>query len=142
MVAPSLCSPIILELLFLSHNKIVIDHKAHTVIAKDSEFDLLNPKVPNAPPPPKKKLKEFFHDLQVDRKLMLAKLRMVCTECPCQWKNHLEKFKPVDKVAAIRRHIETLNLQDQLDHLGKAVKDKYKGLWITTIQLFQNVCCL
>ena len=49
IVAPSLCSPVILGLPFLSHNKIIIDHETCTAIAKDSGFDLLNPKAPDVP---------------------------------------------------------------------------------------------
>jgi hypothetical protein len=60
IIAPSLCSPVILGLPFLSHNKIVVDHDAHTAIAKDSRFNLLHPKPPEPKPAPKKKLKQFF----------------------------------------------------------------------------------
>jgi hypothetical protein len=57
VIAPSLCSPVILGLLFLSHNKIVVDHEARTAITKDSGFDLLHLNVLQPKPPPKKKLK-------------------------------------------------------------------------------------
>ena len=91
IIAPSLCVPVILGGPFLTHNNIVIDHAARTAINKLSGFDLLNPK-PLAPPPqPKEKLKEFFHDLQSDRKLMLAELNMVCTEWKCKLKNMFEQ---------------------------------------------------
>ena len=56
IVAPGLCSPMILSLPFLSHNNIVVDASACTAIDKKCNFDLLHPK-----PPPlhlvKKKLK-------------------------------------------------------------------------------------
>ena len=42
LVAPGLCSNILLGLPFLVHNKIVIDHEAHTAVDKSSGFDLLN----------------------------------------------------------------------------------------------------
>ena len=42
IIAPHLCTNILLGLPFLAHNKIVIDHNAHTVIHKPSGFDLLN----------------------------------------------------------------------------------------------------
>ena len=101
IIAPSLCVPVILSGPFLTHNNIVIDHAARTAIDKLSGFDLLDPK-PLAPPPqPKKKLKEFFRDLQSDRKLMLAELNMVCAERKCKLKNMFEKPKPVDVVAAV-----------------------------------------
>ena len=40
LLAPGLCSNILLGLLFLAHNNIVIDHTAHTVIDKELGFDL------------------------------------------------------------------------------------------------------
>jgi len=64
VVALSLCSPVILGHLFLSHNKIVVDHDTRTAITKDSSFDLLHPKIPEPKPALKKKLKEFFRELQ------------------------------------------------------------------------------
>jgi hypothetical protein len=71
IVAPSLCVPVILGGPFLAHNNIVIDHAACTAVNKLSGFDLLNPKPLPPALQPKKKLKEFFRDLQKDRKLML-----------------------------------------------------------------------
>jgi hypothetical protein len=107
----------------------VIDHVACTAINKLSGFDLLNPK-PLAPPPqPKKKLEEFFRDLQLDCKLMLAKLNMVCAERKCKLKNMFEKPKPVDVVAAIRVRIEALTAQEQLNRLSDAVKEKHKDIF-------------
>ena len=114
VIAPSLCSPVILGLPFLSHNKIGVDHDAHTAIAKDSSFDLLHPDIPKPKPVPKKKLKEFFCKLQDNRKLMLAKLKMVCAEHKCQIKYCPETIKEVDKVVAVRTCIEVLTAQDQL----------------------------
>jgi Retroviral aspartyl protease len=129
VVAPSLCAPVILGLPFLSHNKIVIDHEKRTVIAKESRFDLLNPKPTAQPRPQKKKLKEILHDLQEDCKLMVAELKMICAERACKIRNHLEQVKPVDHVAAIRSCLEELNAQDQLIQLGELVKTKYKDVF-------------
>jgi hypothetical protein len=130
VIAPSLCSPVILGLPFLSCNKIVVDHDARTAIVKDCGFDLLHPTTPDQKPPPKKKLKEIFRDLQDDRKLMLAELKMVCAECKCNLNHHLETVKEVDKIAAIRTRIETLAAQEQLIKLGDAVKGKYKDVFL------------
>jgi hypothetical protein len=49
IVAPGLCSPVILSLPFLTHNHIVIDHEACTAIDKSTGFDLLHPTAPPAP---------------------------------------------------------------------------------------------
>ena len=129
VVAPSLCTPVILGLPFLAHNKIVIDHEKQTAIAEDSDFDLLNPKLPPPPPASKKKLKEIFRDLQEDRKLMVAELKMVCAERACKIRNNIEKIKPLDHIAAIRGRLEELNAQDQLHQLGESVKNKYKDIF-------------
>ena len=42
LIAPDLCTSILLGLPFLKHNKIVIDHESDTAIDKISGFDLLN----------------------------------------------------------------------------------------------------
>jgi hypothetical protein len=104
IIAPSLCVPVILGGLSLAHNNIVVDHAACTAIDKISGFDLLNLSLPLSLPPRKKKLKEFFRDLQEDRKLMIAK--MVCAERKCQLRNQFQIQKPV--VAAVHLCIETL----------------------------------
>lgn len=128
MITPSLCAHVVLGLPFL-HNKIVVDHDARTAIDKTTGFDLLNPTPLPLPPPPKKKLKQFFHDLQEDRKLMVAKLKMDCQERLLKIRNTLEQPKLVDLIAAIRTWIEVLTAQEQLVHLGEAVKEKYKDIF-------------
>jgi hypothetical protein len=50
VVAPGLCTSIILGQSFLATNSIVIDFKERTVINKRSGYDLLNPPPPAAPP--------------------------------------------------------------------------------------------
>jgi hypothetical protein len=47
IVAPGLCSPVLLGMPFLSHNHIVINHEARTAVDKSTGFDLLHP----LPPP-------------------------------------------------------------------------------------------
>jgi len=129
VIAPSLCAPVILGMPFLTHNNIVIDHAARTVIDKNCGFDLLNPVAPNPLKPPLKKLKDFFRDLKNDRKLMVAELKMVCTECRCKIQSQMEDVKPIDIVAAICLQIEMLSTQEQLDKLSDAVKTKSKDVF-------------
>jgi hypothetical protein len=119
VIAPSLCAPVILGLPFLSHNNIVIDHSARTVIDKISGFDLLHPPPPPAPKIPKLKLKEFFLQLKADRALMLAELKMVCAERKVLIRSLFEKTKPVEPLAALRQRIETRNL------LGGSLRKKH-----------------
>jgi hypothetical protein len=89
----------------------------------------LNPTPPPAPKPPQQKLKEFFCDLQEDRKLLVAELKMVCAEHRVLFDRKLVKTTPIDLVAAVRDRIETLNTQEQLDRLSDAVKEKYKDMF-------------
>jgi Aspartyl protease len=121
IVTPGLCAPVILGLPFLVHNNIVIDHAARTVIDKTSNFDLLNPVGLPLAPPPKKKLKEFFLDLKENCELMVAELKMVCTERKCITECSLKPVKPVDIVAAVCGQIEVLAAQEHLQKLGQQV---------------------
>ncbi|KIO00253.1 hypothetical protein M404DRAFT_153059, partial [Pisolithus tinctorius Marx 270] len=43
IIAPGLCTLLLLGLPFLSHNKLVIDHALCTCISKDTGYDLMNP---------------------------------------------------------------------------------------------------
>ena len=60
IVAPGLCSPVILGIPFLLYNQIVIDHESWTIVDKEYGFNLLHPVAPTIPAPPKEKLKDFF----------------------------------------------------------------------------------
>ncbi|KAG1786930.1 uncharacterized protein HD556DRAFT_1247607, partial [Suillus plorans] len=46
IVAPNLCTPLLLGGPFLQHNRIVIDHELRMCIAKDAGYDLLHPQSP------------------------------------------------------------------------------------------------
>jgi hypothetical protein len=80
IIAPNLVSPVILGLPFLSHNSIVVDHAARTVVDKFHCFDLMNPTVRPPPAVPKKKLHDIFNEIKEDRAVMIAELKMVCAE--------------------------------------------------------------
>ena len=43
--------------------------------------------------------------------------------------NKLGTVKPVDPIAAIRCQIDSLNIQEQLNHLSDSVKTKYKNVF-------------
>lgn len=93
IITPSLCAPVILGLPFLTHNNIVVDHACCTTMDKESGFDLLNPSPPPPPAPPKRKLKDFFHGLKEDCKMLVAELKMVCAESLCRIKDFIEELK-------------------------------------------------
>jgi len=129
ILAPGLCSPIILGLPFLSHNHIVIDHHARTAIDKTTGFDILHP-VPLPPLAPlKKKLKEFFSELQQDHKLLVAELNMVCAERLCKIHCTFETVKGIDMVAAVWERIEGLVATAQLQARGANIMKEYHDVF-------------
>jgi len=129
VIAPSLCANVILGGPFLAHNNIVVDHSTRTAIDKLLNFDLLNPTEIAPKLKPRMKLKDFFHKLKADRKLMIAELKMVCAERKCLLRDKLEVPKPFDVVGAVQKRIELLTAQEQLNQLGDAVKVKYKDIF-------------
>ena len=129
IIAPNLVSPVILGLPFLSHNSIVVDHAARTVIDKVLNFDLMNPSVRPPPVPPKRKLRDIFNEIKDDRTLMVAELNMVCAERKVLMRRKFEPVRSVDVVAAVRVRIETLAAQEHLDRMSDAVKDKYSKVF-------------
>jgi hypothetical protein len=106
IIAPNLVSPVICGLPFLSHNSIVVDHAARTIIDKVQNFDLMNPTIRSPPPAPKKKLKEIFKDLQADQKIMVAELKMVCAERQTVSRYKCDYIKPLDVVASVLSRVK------------------------------------
>jgi Aspartyl protease len=77
IIAPHLCTDILLGLPFLSHNKIVIDHELRTAIHKPSGCDLLNENsIPVRKQPPKLSPKKKREIIIKHRRLFLSELKM------------------------------------------------------------------
>ncbi|KIN96684.1 hypothetical protein M404DRAFT_101369, partial [Pisolithus tinctorius Marx 270] len=51
IIAPHLCTPLLLGLPFLSHNGLVIDYALHTCVDKDTGYNLINPPLVSVPAP-------------------------------------------------------------------------------------------
>jgi hypothetical protein len=62
VVAPELCTDVLLGLPWLTCNNIVIDHMNGSCIDKITRFDLMNPVEPPQAPEPKPKLKQIYQD--------------------------------------------------------------------------------
>ncbi|KIK36858.1 hypothetical protein CY34DRAFT_93677, partial [Suillus luteus UH-Slu-Lm8-n1] len=101
IIAPNLCTPLLLGGPFLQHNRIVIDHELRTCIVKDTNYDLLQPKNDKVPSP-----------------TLLPELKdIVDSEC--------ETVTGTNIVGAIQSRIEELMYQEQLRDLDV----KYKKLF-------------
>ena len=107
----------------------VVDPAAHIVIDKKCNFNLLNSTPPPQLWPPKQKLHEFFKDLQDNRKLIVAELKMVCHNRLQHMQFKFEAVKPINKIPAIREWIEILAAQKELMHLGETLKKGFADVF-------------
>ncbi|THU85143.1 hypothetical protein K435DRAFT_869578 [Dendrothele bispora CBS 962.96] len=128
IIAPSLCSPMILGLPFLSHNKLVIDHDARTVIDKSSGFDLLNP-VPSSPVPlpdtrsPKARRIDICK-LRLD---LIRELKDFHSRNPSLHKS--DTVLQVNVASAVKRRLEDLELLARYESLFDGLKSKYADVF-------------
>ena len=130
IVAPYLCAPVIAGLPFLTHNKIVIDHAARTIINKDTGFDLLSPPTPKLvvqAASPATRRQEKAKAVVTNRQRMAAKLKSVCQ----QWAKNIkfEQVRKVDIVGTIRARLETLAMEERLQQLADMIKRKHKAVF-------------
>lgn len=123
IIAPNLCTPLLLGGPFLAHNKIVIDHELRTVIAKDDNYDLLNPPAakptrPTSIVPNQLQVYGFKQDVVSELKQILPKYKAIID-------NECEPVKGIDVVAAVRGHIDRLAIHEQLIAKDTAIKTEF-----------------
>ncbi|KAG2737911.1 hypothetical protein P692DRAFT_20638613, partial [Suillus brevipes Sb2] len=121
VVAPNLCTPLLLGGPFLHHNKIVIDHELRTCIAKDINYDLLNPladlpKKSIVPSPPK--MAEY-------RDHVVRELKHILPEYKVLVDDSCEPITGIDIIAAVRQRIEVLASVEQLKERDTAIKKEF-----------------
>lgn len=105
IIAPNLCTSLLLGGPFLAHNKIVIDHELRTVVSKDSNYDLLNP------PPTVKPVRPSSivpNQLQVYgfKQDVLRELKDVLPEYKAIIDSECAPVNGVNIVAAVQEHID------------------------------------
>ncbi|KIK36119.1 hypothetical protein CY34DRAFT_95004, partial [Suillus luteus UH-Slu-Lm8-n1] len=104
VIAPNLCTPLLLGGPFLEHNRIIIDHELRTCVVKDTNYDLLQPRTAAAPP--RKQIASF--ELKT----------IVESEC--------EPVLGVNVVTAIQDRIKGLEYQNSLIALDAKFKLEFK----------------
>jgi hypothetical protein len=79
IVAPNLCTPLLLGGPFLHHNEIIIDHKLHTCTVKDQDYELLNPqpKFKESIIPSPLKMSEYCHEVLHELKYILPEYKVL-----------------------------------------------------------------
>jgi Aspartyl protease len=133
LLAPSLCSNILLGLPFLAHNKIVIDHDSRTAIDKSCGFDLLNENSCRVAPPLSKTLSPKHKRLLIlkHKKNLLIELKLKCA----QRREHLDSnrlfeiIQPFNPIAAITERIHVLACQSKLNKLEQDIKNEYRDVF-------------
>jgi hypothetical protein len=129
VVAPSLCTDILLRLPFLSINKLVCDYNARTCVDKKLDFDILHPVAPPPHAPPKPKLKDPYAKIIDDRREMLADLGNVCAARLKTLEEQLEKVRKFNVLGMVHTWIEQLAFEEGLHHLDEAVKEEYTNVF-------------
>ena len=105
LILSGLCTPLLLRLPFLQHNKIVIDHGSRTCVAKDAMYDLLNSPLTNVE---HTKTKTTRAELQQQKKDIRAELMTALLKYHEQAEAVFVMSSPLDFIAAIKHHIEML----------------------------------
>ncbi|KAG2144235.1 hypothetical protein DEU56DRAFT_910589 [Suillus clintonianus] len=122
IIAPNLCTQLLLGGPFPAHNQIVIDHRLRTVIAKDVNYDLLNPPTPCAPAP-----SVVPNQLQVYsfKKDVVCELNHVLPEYKAIIDKECLPVNGIDLVGAIQAQIDKLTYQNDLTARDAAVKHEF-----------------
>lgn len=123
IIAPNLCTPLLLGGPFLQHNGIVIDHQLCTCVVKEANYDLLQQKristdAPHRMTPSGPQLFWMKRNVVSELKAILPKLKdIVDREC--------EEPRGIDVIGAIQTRIESLVRHEELSTLNC----KYKELF-------------
>ncbi|KAJ7443071.1 hypothetical protein B0H11DRAFT_2251143 [Mycena galericulata] len=131
LVAPNLCSPVILGLPWLARNSIVVDHAERTAVDKNCGYDILNPPPPSPPKKKVMKLREKLKRTKADHKAVARELFTVCEKrrLDMEAKSLFEPVKEVDVIAAIRERVEVLAHWDELNKRGDKIREEFPVLF-------------
>lgn len=132
IIAPNLCTDILLGLPFLSHNKIVIDHDLRTATHKPTNIDLLNDNSSAPRNPPPKIFPKIKRNLLIKHcRLFMTELKMACAKRLrfLEINNAFEKPLPFNPICAIKDAITILASKDKLNNLETSLKNEFKPLF-------------
>ncbi|KIO09532.1 hypothetical protein M404DRAFT_22030 [Pisolithus tinctorius Marx 270] len=110
IIAPRLCTPLLLGLPFLSHNNFIINHALRTCISKDTGYDLMNP------------LDSTVKKIKGD---VLTKLRGVLPRYREIAEVASTPVCGVDVVGAVQHHIEVLAAAEELTKHNAQLKVEF-----------------
>ncbi len=133
IIAPGLCTDIILGLPFLAANHIIVDHRHHTCISLPSGFDLLNPSKPPTTNTfiPVASICKINSQLNcsVSRELPFFTLPPDETAFTTQTDHAHNRLCNSDVIAALRTNIERLAFLERLKKLNDKIKVSYADVF-------------
>jgi hypothetical protein len=122
VIAPGLCTDVLLGLPFLSINNLVTDYSNRTCVDKVTD----EPETSYETPQTKTKT---YTKIMSDRQEMLNELAAVCLVRRATVEESLELVMEYDIMNAVQTRIEQLSFKESLGCLNKAVKKKYKDVF-------------
>jgi len=131
IIAPNLCTPLLLGGPFLQHNRIIIDHELRTCITKDADYDLLQQGQTHSVPV--KRVSSWGPELFWMKRNVINELKEKLPEWKTIVENECEPVKDVDVIAAIRARIDTLAYQEEMKKLDELYKQRFKDRFPTDI---------
>lgn len=138
VIAPSLCSPLILGIPFLEKNKVVIDHELRTCVPKGTDIDLLHPPPADTKfkPARSKPLSPKAARIETIRAKKVALAQLLSKSGDRRETldtNHTHSIKREQIIASIRDRIETLSKRDNLDRLEKDIRTEFADRFPTDL---------
>jgi hypothetical protein len=127
IITPNLCSHLLLGGPFLAYNKIVIDHELRTCIAKDQNYDLLNPSPITMTTERPRPLCEDLPKLYDFKKAVVAELNHILQEYKEIVKDSCNPINGVNVIAAIQNRIVSLACQNEPKNKQSTLDDFQKA---------------
>ena len=131
IIAPNLCSPIILGLPFFVRNEILLDPSLNTAIHKQTGFDLLNEDTLPLPPPPRPHHLLRRKQFKDQWKACLTELKQVCDARQRQLEasKAFEQIAPINYIASIKAAIERLATEDSNNKLAEDILNDFEDIF-------------
>lgn len=131
VVAPNLCTSLLLDGPFLAANSIVLDHSVHTAIDKIAKVDILSTNITAAVPSPKTSCSPRKRALQILSKVSKARAKTLdllektlSSKKDELKKDHLSTWCP-NLAALVLQRIEELSIEEQLEKIDKSLQKEY-----------------
>jgi hypothetical protein len=129
IVAPDLCTDVLLGIPFFTMKKLVMDFDTGTCTKKETGFDLLHPVPGNVESAPKiplqQKHRELLKEVAKSHNAVMKELKAGNALHCNAIENRGEKVRTRDVIGAVRNRIEQLGQQEKPQDLGKRIYTEF-----------------